>query len=63
MRRFPTYLSYSELEYLAMLLEEDAERKGFHERASLERMRNRLTRTMETIMADEAMEPENWGGA
>ena len=63
MRRFPTYLSYSELEYLSMLLEDEARKKGFHERASLERLRTRMTRTMEMIMADSAMDPENWGGA
>jgi hypothetical protein len=51
------------MEFLTGLLEDLEKTRGFHEREAIRRLRDRMTRTQECVMADAALEPENWGGA
>lgn len=56
MKRYATYLSYGELEFLASALHDLEDLRGFHERGAIRRLRSRLEAKMELILADAAAE-------
>ena len=55
MKRYPTYLTVGEMEFLMGTLENLEPQRGIHERAAIRKLRDHITRSVERAVVDDVL--------